>query len=156
MAQPTSPPTISILERSIPLLSPAQRLPKWFIVSFLLHAFFIAGLFVAPILPSRKEMAPPVYTVDLIGGDKIGKTNFGTELSPPKRSPQTSEVKSPPPIAEIKKETKSAKEEKVVKAKAIEKKVETQEKSVVIEKPAKETTKREPPREAKETKETRE
>ena len=145
----------------MPLLNPEERLPKWFMASFLLHAFFIAGLFVAPLLPSRRELTPPVYTVDLIGGDKIGKTNFGTELSPPKPTPQTSEKKSPPSTPEIKKEPKSVKEEEVAKAKPVEKKpvekkTEIQEKSVVLEKPAKQMVKREPPRETKETKEIKE
>ena len=154
MAERTPSPTISIRERSIPLLGVEERLPKWITVSFLLHALIIAGLFVTPLLPSRRDTAPPVYTVDLVGGEKIGKSNLGTELSlPPKQPPRSSEEKSPPPTPETKKEIKVAREEKVEKAKPVEKKIEIPEKSELKEKSVKEAIKREPAKEtAKETK----
>ena len=143
MAERTPSPTISIRERSIPLLGVEERLPKWITVSFLLHALIIAGLFVTPLLPSRRDTAPPVYTVDLVGGEKIGKSNLGTELSlPPKQPPRSSEEKSPPPTPETKKEIKVAREEKVEKAKPVEKKIEIPEKSELKEKSVKEAIKR--------------
>ena len=93
--------------------------------------------------------------MDLVGGEKIGKSNFGTELSlPPKQTPRSSEEKSPPPTPETKKEIKVAREEKVEKAKPVEKKIEIPEKSELKEKSVKEAIKREPAKEtAKETKE---
>ena len=155
MAERTPSPTISIRERSIPLLGVEERLPKWITVSFLLHALIIAGLFVTPLLPSRRDTAPPVYTVDLVGGEKIGKSNFGTELSPPpKQTSRSSEEKSPPPTPETKKEIKVAREEKVEKAKPVEKKTEIPEKSELKEKSVKEAIKREPAKETKEESKT--
>lgn len=155
MAERTPSPTISIRERSIPLLGVEERLPKWFTVSFLLHALIIAGLFVTPLLPSRRDTAPPVYTVDLVGGEKIGKSNFGTELGPPpKQTSRSSEEKSPPATPETKKEVKVAKEEKVEKAKPVEKKIEIPEKSEMKEKSVKEAIKREPAKETKEESKT--
>jgi TonB family protein len=155
MAERTPSPTISIRERSIPLLGAEERLPKWITVSFLLHALIIAGLFVTPLLPSRRDTAPPVYTVDLVGGEKIGKSNFGTELSPPPKQPsRSSEEKSPPPTPETKKEIKVVREEKVEKAKPVEKKIEIPEKSELKEKSVKETIKREPAKETKEESKT--
>ena len=155
MAERTPSPTISIRERSIPLLGAEERLPKWITVSFLLHALIIAGLFVAPLLPSRRDTPPPVYTIDLVGGEKIGKSNFGTELSPPpKPTPQSSQEKAPPPIPEPKKEIKVAKEEKIEKAKPVEKKIEIPEKSELKEKSVKEAIKRESSKETKEESKT--
>ncbi|HVO94364.1 MAG TPA: cell envelope integrity protein TolA [Terriglobales bacterium] len=118
----------------------------------------IAGLFVAPLLPSRRDTAPPVYTVDLVGGEKIGKSNFGTELSPPpKQASQSTETKPVPVTPETKKEVKVAKEEKVEKLekiKPLEKKIEIPERSELKEKLAKESVKREPAKEIKEDSKT--
>ena len=79
---------------------------------------------------------------------------MGTELSPPKQTPQSSQEKSPTPIPETKKEIKVAKEEKVEKTKPVEKKVEIPEKSEVKEKSVKESVKREPAKEIKEESKT--
>jgi hypothetical protein len=44
------------------------------------------GFFLAPFLPSRERPAPPVYVVDLVGGEKIGGLKLGTEISTPAQS----------------------------------------------------------------------
>jgi len=139
MAEKTPSPTISLRERSLPLTGAEERLPKWLTVSFLLHAALIVCLFLSPWLPSDKVPIHPVYTVDLIGGEKIGKVNFGTELSaPPKETPQRSETKAAPAIAETKKEIKE------------EKRIAQEEKIALKEKTKTEPAKKEPVKEAKE------
>jgi colicin import membrane protein len=129
-------PTISLRERSFPMLGLEERLPKWVVVSLLLHLALIACLFLIPMLPSRTEPLP-VYTVDLVGGEKIGAANLATELAaPPKpagKSPQAEKnVPAPEPKREVKKE-KPEKEEKA-KAKPVEKKPAVEEKIVLKEK----------------------
>lgn len=144
MAEQTPSPTISLRERSLPLSGVEERLPKWLTVSFLLHVALIVCLFLSPWLPSHKETIHPVYTVDLVGGEKIGKANLGTELTaPPKETPQKSEAK-PTPIAETKKEIKEIKEEK---------RIAQEEKVVLKEKIKAEPVKKEPVKEGKEIKE---
>jgi colicin import membrane protein len=141
MAEQTPSPTISLRERSLPLSGVEERLPKWLTVSLLLHVALIVCLFLSPWLPSHKEAIHPVYTVDLVGGEKIGKANLGTELTaPPKETPQKSEAK-PAAIAETKKEIKE------------EKRIAQEEKVVLKEKIKAEPVKKEQVKEGKEIKE---
>jgi colicin import membrane protein len=84
------------------------RVWKWVIISGVIHVAVITFLFVGPILRGNKSTPPPVYTVDIVGGEKLGG-GAGTALAPEpkaKPEPQAPEVKSPPPV----KETKKAKE----------------------------------------------
>lgn len=77
-----------------------ERLPKWLGLSFLLHGIFIIGLFLVPYWPTRTIVPPPVYTVDLVGGERIGKNNFTRNLSPkpaPKAVPRPANPEPPPP-----------------------------------------------------------
>jgi len=137
MAAGTPTPTISLRERSLPLVGAQEKLSKWLIFSLLLHAGVIAGLFIMPFLPARSAREYPVYTVDLVGGEKIGRTNLGTELTPTavsKESPKKAEKEIPAP------ESKPApKKEKVEKAKSIEKTVVIPEKASTKETVKKET-----------------
>lgn len=151
MAERNPSPTISLRERSFPLLGPQERLPKWVVVSLFLHLALIACLFLIPMLPSRPEPVP-VYTVDLVGGERIGAANLGTELTPPPKqatkSPQAEKsLPAPEPKREVKKE-KTEKEEKV-KAKPAEKKPPAEEKIVLKEKVKSETVKAEAVKAAK-------
>lgn len=116
----------------------------------------IAGIFLAPMVPSHIP-PPPVYTVDLVGGEKIGSANLGTQLSPPPKEPVKSREKFPAP--EIKKEPKKevkkaepAKEEKI-KPKPIETKPPAEEKTLPREKVKSEPVKTETEDIKKETKE---
>ena len=106
MAEKGSAPTISLRERTFPIIGAEDRLPKWLTLSLLGHGALIVGMFLVPMLPSTTPPAPPVYTVDLIGGEKIGRSNLGTELAPADR-----------PIAETKEESfkPEIKKEKVEK-----------------------------------------
>ena len=134
MAEQSSSPTISLRERSFSSVSAEERLPKWFVVSFLTHLMLIAGIFLSPMLPSDVREAP-VYTVDLVGGEKIGRANLGTELTAVPKQVETSREGLVAP--EAKKETKKEQPEK-------EQKVVLKEKSKtesVKSEPAKETKK---------------
>jgi len=134
MADESPAPTIRLRERSFPLIGEVDRLPKWLTVSLLIHGSLIACMFFVSFLPSTNPPAPPVYTVDLIGGEKIGRSNFGTELGPADRSSKE------PKEAPVKTETKKDKTEK---AKVAEKKEPPDEKLALNEKKNKEPIKQE-------------
>src|SRR6185503_9030187 len=113
--------------------------PKWVVFSLIVHLALIAGLFLAPFLPSRERLAPPVYVVDLVGGEKIGGLKLGTEISAPAPSkPKTEPVK--PALPEPKREAQELKAEKTEKTKPVEKKA-PEEKVLTL----KEKAKAEPP-----------
>ena len=137
MAARTPTPTISLRERSLPLVGAQEKLSKWLVYSLVLHGGLIAALFIVPFLPARSAREYPVYTVDLVGGERIGRTNLGTELTPtaaPKESPKKAEKEIPAP--ESKPEPKK---EKVEKAKNIEKTAVIPEKASTKETVKKET-----------------
>jgi len=90
-----------------------------------------------PFVPARSAREYPVYTVDLVGGERIGRTNLGTELTPtaaPKESAKKAEKEIPAP--ESKPEPKK---EKTEKAKSIEKTAVIPEKATTKETVKKET-----------------
>jgi colicin import membrane protein len=85
------------------------RVWRWVFFSGVAHAVLIAVLLIVPFLPSK---APnyPVYTVDLVGGEKLGG-GAGTSVAPAPKAKSVPEVKASPEIKEAKKEAKKAKEE---------------------------------------------
>ena len=136
--------TISFWERPFPVSGTTEPLPKWVVVSFIVHLALIAVFFLAPFLPSRERPAPPVYVVDLVGGVKIGGLKLGTEISTP-ASPKPKIDPSKPPVPEPKKQAEEVKApevkaEKPEKPKPVEKKP-TEEKVLAL----KEKAKTEPP-----------
>jgi colicin import membrane protein len=131
--------TISFWERPFPVSGTTEPLPKWVVVSFIVHLALIAVFFLAPFLPSRERPAPPVYVVDLVGGEKIGGLKLGTEVSPPPPAKPKTEP-SKPPLPEPKKDAQEVKAEKTEKTKPVEKKP-TEEKVLAL----KEKAKTEPP-----------
>jgi colicin import membrane protein len=137
VAAGSSTPNISLRERSLPLVGAQEKLSKWLVFSLLLHAGLIAGLFIMPFLPARSAQEYPVYTVDLVGGERIGRTNLGTELTPP-AAPKESAKKTEKeiPASESKPEPKK---EKVEKAKSVEKTAVIPEKVTTKETVKKET-----------------
>src|SRR6266545_4529591 len=142
MASEMPSPTISLRERSFSLAGAEERLPRWLVVSFLLHVALIACFFLAPMLPAPTGPVHPVYVVDLIDGEKIGATNLGTELTrTPKQAIKAPEAEKAPVIPETKKEIKK---ETAEKAKPVEKKAPQEEKIALKEK-----TKTEPVKETK-------
>lgn len=128
MAEGLQSTTIALRERSQSLGS-SERLPKWLSVSFVIHVVLIACLFITPLIPSSRDPIHPVYTVDLVGGDRIGKINFGTELTPAPKQP----AQDVP--AEL---TAKVKEAKTEKAKTAEITAPTEEKPSPKEKSRKE------------------
>ena len=74
-----------------------------------------------PFLPARSAREYPVYTVDLVGGEKIGRTNFGTELTPaaaPKESAKKEEKTNPPPEPKKAEKVKTIEKTAVIPEKA--------------------------------------
>lgn len=140
MALETGSPTISLRERSFPLVGSEEPLPKWLVLSLALHVALVACLFLMPFLPTAAGPVHPVYVVDLIGGEKIGSANFGTELKPPpKQAAKNVEAEKPaPPI-----------EKSPEKLKPVEKKAPQEEKIVLKEKAKPEPTKKETAKETK-------
>jgi colicin import membrane protein len=95
-----------------------RKLWGWMCLSGFVHAAVVGlALFVFS-LPVRRAVNYPVYTVDLVGGEKIGGRSLGTEAAP---APQPKESKKPKPEpvtvarAEKEKKTVPAKEKKIIK-----------------------------------------
>lgn len=162
MAESSSNPTLSLSERPLSFVGHDERLSRWLFFSLFLHGLLILSLFIMPFLPARTTPSYPIYTVDLVGGEKIGGTNLGTELpSSLAKATKTPPAETPPAIRETKQESKKEKikpvEEKpkpVEKAKPAEKakpveKASIPEKIPVKEAIKKDSTKREPPKETK-------
>lgn len=148
MVEEIPSPTISLRERSFPAVGSEERLPRWLIASFALHGVLIACFFLVPLLPTPTGPIHPVYVVDLIGGEKIGGTNFGTQLSPPPKQPSKNlEAEKAPPLAETKKEIQK---EITEKPKPAEKKAPQEEKIALKEKTKPDATKKETAKDAKE------
>ena len=110
------------------------RLSRWLVFSFLFHLLLIMGLFFSPWAPTRAVPSYLVYSVDLVGGEKIGGTSLGTELAPAaavtKAAPK---AESTAAVAESKaKVERSEKEKKDISAKP-EKRKTVQPQSVVRE-----------------------
>lgn len=113
MAGDSSAPTISLRERSLRMNGPEEKLSKWLVFSLFMHGGLIVILLIMPWLPSRKAPTYPIYTVDLVGGEKIGGTNFGTELPTP--GPKVASHKPQPEPAPLKENKPEPKKEKIEK-----------------------------------------
>jgi colicin import membrane protein len=170
-------------EQSLTSFGRDDRLSNWLLFSFVLHGAILIALIFSPYFPSVTRVAPPIYTVDLIGGEKIGGNRPGTELShakSPKNPPKKVNSEPAAPAPEIKKDkpklqeksekpvkTETSKPEKSEKLERPEKIVKQSEKAAPIEdklavkntplkkeEPKKEIKKEEPkPEPAKESKE---
>ena len=146
MAGQNSTETIDSREGSLSVTDREDKLSRWLFFSFLLHGAVIVALFMAPFLPSTNGPSYPIYTVDLVGGEKIGGNNLGTELvSPatPKAAPKKTAEEVPAPAQETKQETRKE------KLKAAEKQTPVPEKVTVKETTKTELTKKEPTKETK-------
>ena len=142
MAEDLPVPTASLPRRRFSVPVAEERLSKWLVCSLLFHVGLIASLYIIPFFPANRAPLYPIYTVDLVGGEKIGATNLGTELAPTaKAAPEKAEAKPTVPVSETKKETKE-------KTKPLEKIPPAQEKVVLKESPKKELEKKEPAKEA--------
>ena len=146
MAGQNSTETIDSREGSLSVTDREDKLSRWLFFSFLFHGAVIVALFMAPLLPSTNGPSYPIYTVDLVGGEKIGGNNLGTELvSPatPKVAPKKTSEEVPAPAQETKQETRKE------KPKAVEQQPSVPEKVTVKETTKRELTKKEPTKETK-------
>ena len=139
--------TVSAGERPFGLAHREEKLSKWLVVSLFLHGALILSFFIVPFLPSDTRPSYPVYTVDLVGGERIGASNLGTELvaSSALRAAAAKRTvdEIPPPVQPTKQETKAE------TPKAVEKEAPAQEKAPLKETPAKSLAKKEPARDTK-------
>lgn len=85
------------------------RVWRWVFFSGVAHAVLIAVLLIVPFLPS-KTPSYPVYSVDLVGGEKIGG-GAGTSVAPAPKVKPVPEVKATPEVKETKREPKKSKED---------------------------------------------
>jgi colicin import membrane protein len=105
MAGESNSKTIGLEEKSFSPLGTGDRLSKWLLFSLILHGAFLIALTLSPYFPSVTRPAPPIYSVDLVGGEKIGGNRPGTELYPlpgPKDSPKKVASESATPVPEVK------------------------------------------------------
>ncbi len=123
-----------------------DRLWKWVSFAGLLHAVLILSLFVIPYGLSDRKTSYPVYTVDLVGGEKLGGGGVGSmETSAPtpakpKQEPKKTKAESSPRTQPAK--AQAVKKEKS-KAKAAEKPIQTQQKTAMNELKSKELKQKE-------------
>lgn len=136
MAQNRPARVAAAKSRLAPVFDEASfRLWKCIAYSGVAHVAFISGLWLVPHLPLRAPPSYPVYTVDLVGGEKLGGTNLGTKRPPPraKKEPARVKVESRPP----------AKPERKEPAKTVVAKSEPQKEVAVREAAKKEAPKKE-------------
>lgn len=104
MAQSRQVQSRAVKERPLPSLERSgSYLWRCVFYSGLLHAGLIWSLWILPHVPYRKAPEYPVYTVDLVGGEKLGGTTLGTEpprQEPKKETPKKEATKKEVPIKE--------------------------------------------------------
>lgn len=131
MAQSRQAQRGAVKERPPPSLEQgASLLWRGVLYSGLLHAGLISSLWILPHVPYRRAPEYPVYSVDLVGGEKLGATTLGTEPPPPEPKKETKKVKvePPPPVQAVQKET--------LKKEATKKEAPIKEKTKPAEEPA--------------------
>lgn len=65
-----------------------QRLSRWLIGSLVFHLVLILGMFFAPVSPGPGTRNYPVYSVDLVGGEKLGGGAISMRPEPPRSAPR--------------------------------------------------------------------
>jgi len=145
MAGDNASPTISLRERSFPAAGPEDRLPKWVTFSLIVHCSLLFLFVLAPFSTSPRLVTNPVYTVDLVGGERIGRTSFGTDVGGPAKK----NLKAAEALAPVDPPKKEVRQEKPEKPKVAEKKPVVDEKVTLREKGHKEPAKKETTREVK-------
>ena len=132
-------------ERSIPSIEAGEgRAWGWICFSGLVHAIFISSLFLVPYLPLPKPPTYPIYTVELVGGEKLGAVAPAASVAPPPAAKKESlkakeEVPPRPTVKERKKkavEHKAEMAEKIMVAKAKKEENKAEKKEQKKEEPA--------------------
>jgi colicin import membrane protein len=89
-----------------------KRLWGWLSFSFVLHVALIATLFLIPNVGGRRAPSFPVYTVELVGGERLGGATpvLQTPVAPPKpkKAPEPPPVKTKEVMKEIEKSPEKA------------------------------------------------
>ena len=137
MAGESNSKTIASGEKSLASVGRDDRLSNWLLFSFILHGAVLIALIFSPYFPSVTRPAPPIYTVDLVGGEKIGGNRPGTELYPatsPKDPPKKVNSEPAAPAPEIKQAKPKLQEKSEKPAKA---EIPKPDKSEKLEKPEK-------------------
>lgn len=147
MAGDNSSPTISLRERSFPLAGAEERLPKWVTYSLIVHVGLALIVFIAPFTSSPRLPANLAYTVDLVGGERIGRTTLGTE--PGGAAKINLKAAAPEQAPAIETAKKEVRQEKAEKTKIAEKKIADDDKVTLRDKAKKEPAKKEPVKETK-------
>jgi len=137
MAQNVSGPSISPQERSSSSVDSEEKFSRWLGFSFIFHLALIGGFFIVPFLPTRKAPTYPVYTVDLVGGERIGRSNLGTEPASARKAQETAKQEVSPPVQEKKPEIKKEKADKIKVSEKVEKSKPIEKPTVVEDKIAK-------------------
>jgi len=121
-----------------PAQESGERLWRWVSLSGALHGSFIVLLFLMPHAQQRRAPSYPVYSVELVGGERLGGANLGTALGPPAQAKKAPEKAKSEPQPQV----KVAKREKVKpeKVKPAEKSSQMQE-TATLAKPKKEAKK---------------
>lgn len=78
-----------------PLQERDEKLRWWVTFSGTLHVLVISAMFLMPSVSPRK-VSYPVYTVELVGGEKLGGANFGTAIEPARPAKQAAKAKTEP------------------------------------------------------------
>ena len=108
-------------DQSSPSFEGGRGLWKWVFFSSFLHAAVIWGFFAIPYAPASRSLYYPVYTVELVGGKKIGGMSLGSVVRAPAPKKKTKKLKAKPsPRVQA---VKKKKKKKVVKSYAPKKKV---------------------------------
>ncbi|MEK7340983.1 MAG: hypothetical protein AABZ69_02070, partial [Candidatus Binatota bacterium] len=116
-----------------PLEEDRGRIWRWMVFSGVLHLMFIWGLFLMPHIPSRRAPSYPVYSVELVGGEKLAGANLGSvvePLPPAKKANVKIKAEAAPRVEPVKKEKTKV---KAIEAPALMREEATLKKSKKIE-----------------------
>lgn len=134
MADIRSTPMRMLQGRSLPPLEKDRgRIWRWVVFSGVLHLIFIWSLFLMPHIPSRRAPSYPVYSVELVGGEKLAGANLGSvvePLPPAKKTNAKMKTEAAPRVEPVKKEKTKV---KAVEAPAVMREEATLKKSKKIE-----------------------
>src|SRR3990170_3322941 len=120
MADIHSTPMRRLRERLLPALEEdGGRVWRWVAFSSVLHLLFIWSLFIIPHIPSRRGPSYPVYTVELVGGEKLGGTNLGSVVEPLPPAKKSNEKAKAEPAARIEPAKKEKAKVKVAESPAL-------------------------------------
>jgi colicin import membrane protein len=99
-------------------IEPDRSLWGWVVFSGALHVAIVGLVLTMLSGPVRRTVNYPVYTVELVGGEKLGGPNLGTQVAPVSPPREAKKAKPElPPVVRPEKETaiRAEKEKKVVK-----------------------------------------